>query len=127
MGLDVRWKLGGMWSVLQILFLPLGIFDSYASLIQNKIFFDTIRRISNLTNLAVTSWAFSCLLSPGFYGSGKAGNGLTVTLSYWLPPCPPQKDDPEMTSVTVSRTGLPPGGEKRSYFEHTVNHAAVPV
>ena len=33
-----------------------------------KIFFGTIRRISNLTNLAVTSWAFSCLLSPGFYG-----------------------------------------------------------
>ena len=53
----------------QILFLPLGIFDSYVSLIQNKIFFGTLRRISDLTDLAVTSWAFSCLLNPGLYGS----------------------------------------------------------
>ena len=52
----------------QISFLPLWIFDSYVSLIQNKIFFGTIRRISNLTNLAFTSWAFSCFLSPGLYG-----------------------------------------------------------
>jgi hypothetical protein len=53
--------------VRQILFLPLGIFDSYVSLIQNKIFVGTLRRLSNLTNLAVTSWAFSCLLSPGLW------------------------------------------------------------
>ena len=53
----------------QILFLPLGIFDSYVSLIQKKIFFGTLRRISDLTDLAVTSWAFSCLLNPGLYGS----------------------------------------------------------
>jgi hypothetical protein len=53
-----------MCDVRQILFLPLGIFDSYVSLIQNKLFFGTLRRISNLTNLAVTSWAFSWFLSP---------------------------------------------------------------
>jgi hypothetical protein len=64
-----RWKLGGTCEVRQILFLPLGIFDSYVSLIQNKIFFGTLRRISDLTDLAVTSWAFSCLLNPGLYGS----------------------------------------------------------
>jgi hypothetical protein len=58
---DVRWKLGGMWDVHQISFLPLWIFNSCGSLIQNKIFFGTIRRISNITNLAVTSWDFSCL------------------------------------------------------------------
>ncbi len=51
----------------KIVFLPLGIFDSYVSLIQNKNKFGTICRISNLTNLAVTSWAFSCLLSPGLW------------------------------------------------------------
>ena len=50
---------------------PLGIFNSYVSLIQIKIFFGTIRRISSLTNLAVTSWAFSCFLSPGLYGRSK--------------------------------------------------------
>ena len=48
----------------QILFPPLRIVNSYVSLIQNKIFFGTIRRILTLTNLAVTSWAFSCFLSP---------------------------------------------------------------
>ena len=53
----------------QILFLPLRIFDSYVSLIQNKIFFGTLRRISDLTDLAVTSWDFICLLNPGLYGS----------------------------------------------------------
>ena len=47
---------------------PLGIFNSYVSLIQIKIFFGTIRRISSPTNLAVTSWAFSCFLSPGIHG-----------------------------------------------------------
>ena len=62
-----RWKLGGTCEVRQILFLPLGIFDSYVSLIQNKIFFGTLRRISDLTDLAVTSWAFSCLLNPGLW------------------------------------------------------------
>jgi hypothetical protein len=31
-----RWKLGGTCEVRQILFLPLGIFDSYVSLIQKK-------------------------------------------------------------------------------------------
>ncbi len=56
-----------MWSECQILFLPLGIFGSYVSLIQNKLIFGTIHRISNLTNLAVTSWAFSCLLFPGLW------------------------------------------------------------
>ena len=66
----MRCKLGRMCGVRQILFLPLGIFDSYVSLIQNKIFFGTLRRILNLTNLAVTSWAFSCFLSPGLYGRG---------------------------------------------------------
>jgi hypothetical protein len=55
--------------VRQILLHPLGIFDSYVCLIQNKIFFGTLRRISDLTNLAVTSWAFSCFLNPGLYGS----------------------------------------------------------
>ena len=64
----MRWKLGGMWIVRQILFLPLEIFDSYVSLIQNNFYFGAIRRISNLTNLAVTSWAFSWFLSPGLYG-----------------------------------------------------------
>jgi hypothetical protein len=64
-GLEVRCEMeGGMCYVRQILFLPLGIFDSYVSLIQNKLFFGTLRRISNLTNLAVTSWAFSWFLSP---------------------------------------------------------------
>jgi hypothetical protein len=53
--------------VRQILFLPLGIFDSYVNLIQNKIFFGTLRRISDPTDLAVTSWAFSCLLNPGLW------------------------------------------------------------
>jgi len=48
---------------------PLGIFNSYVSLIQIKIFFGTVRRISSPTNLAVTSWNISCLLSPGLYGS----------------------------------------------------------
>ena len=61
-------KLGGTCDVRQILFLPLGIFNSYVSLIQIKIFFGTIRRISSPTNLAVTSWAFSWFLSPGLYG-----------------------------------------------------------
>ena len=41
-------------STRQILFPPLWIFDSYVSLIQNKIFFGTICRILNSTNLAVT-------------------------------------------------------------------------
>ena len=45
----------------------LGISDSYVCLIQNKIFFGTLRRISDLTNLAVTSWAFSWFLSPGLW------------------------------------------------------------
>jgi hypothetical protein len=58
-------------SLRQILFLPLGIFDSYVSLIQNKLFFGTLRRISDLTNLAVTSWAFSWFLSPGLYVNPK--------------------------------------------------------
>ena len=53
--MNVRWKLGGMWSVRQISYLPLRIFNSYLSLIQNKIFFGTIRRISNLTKPA-KSW-----------------------------------------------------------------------
>ena len=65
----MRWKLGGMYDVRQILFLPHGIFDSYVSLIRNKIFVGTLRRISKLTNLAVTSWAFSSLLSPGLWYS----------------------------------------------------------
>jgi hypothetical protein len=55
--------------VRQILLHPLGIFDSYVCLIQNKIFFGTLRRISDLTNLAVTSRAFSCFLNPGLHGS----------------------------------------------------------
>jgi hypothetical protein len=41
------------------------------SLIQNKIFFGTLRRISDLTDLAVTSWAFSCLLNPDTVGDFK--------------------------------------------------------
>ena len=74
-----RWKLGGTCEVRQILFLPLGIFDSYVSLIQNKIFFGTLRRISDLTNLAVTSWAFSCFLSPGLWYSDLHGKiGITT-------------------------------------------------
>ncbi len=70
MGLDVRCEMEDRWDLecMPNLFLPLGIFDSYVDLIQNKLFFGTIRRILNLTNLAVTSWAFSCLLSPGLYG-----------------------------------------------------------
>ncbi len=56
-----------MYAKFQILFLPLGIFDSYVSLIQNNIFFGTSCRISDLTNLAVTSWNISCLLNPGLY------------------------------------------------------------
>jgi len=57
--------------VRQISFLPLWIFNSYVSLIQNKIFFGPIRRISNLTNLAVTSLDFHCLLSLVLYGSSE--------------------------------------------------------
>ncbi len=57
----------------QILFFPLVIFDSYVNKIQNKLFFGTIRRILTLTNLAVTSWAFSCFLSPGLYGKRQKG------------------------------------------------------
>jgi hypothetical protein len=57
--------------VRQILLHPLGIFDSYVCLIQNKIFFGTLRRISDLTNLDVTSRAFSCFLNPGLYGRGE--------------------------------------------------------
>ena len=53
-----------MCDVRQILFLPLGIFVSYVSLIQNKVLFGTLRRISDLTNLSVASWAFSCLFIP---------------------------------------------------------------
>jgi hypothetical protein len=52
-----------MCDVRQILFHPLWIFNSYISLIKKKN--GTICRILNLTNLAVTSWAFSCFLSPG--------------------------------------------------------------
>ncbi len=59
----------------QILFLPLGIFDSYVSLIQNKILFGTLRRISNLTNLAVTSWAFR-------YGA-RVGGAKTLKLFHF--------------------------------------------
>jgi hypothetical protein len=62
----------------QIIFLPLGILDSYVSLIQNKIFFCTLRRISDLTNLAVTSWNISCLLSHGLYGRLSYGSTATV-------------------------------------------------
>jgi hypothetical protein len=47
---------------------PLRIFNSYVSAIQNKIVFGTLVRISNLTNLAVASWDFSCFLSPSLYG-----------------------------------------------------------
>jgi len=65
----VSGKLGGTCDVRQIIFLPLGIFNSYVSLIQIKIFFGTIRRISSPKNLAVTSWDFSCFLSPGLYGN----------------------------------------------------------
>jgi hypothetical protein len=70
--------------VRQILFLPLGIFDSYISLIQNKIFFGTLSRISDLTDLAVTSWAFSCLLNPGLWYSGlrKKKGYHTILNSY---------------------------------------------
>ena len=66
MGLDVRCEMEARWDgdVRLILSPPLWIFDSYVSLIQNKLFVGTIRRISNPTNLAVTSWDFSCLLSP---------------------------------------------------------------
>jgi len=71
-GLEVRCEMEIRWDVrcAPNLFLPLGIFNSYVSLMQNKIFFGTLRRISNLTNLAITSWAFSCFLSPGLYGRG---------------------------------------------------------
>ena len=85
----MRWKLGGMCGVRQILFLPLGIFDSYVSLIQNKIFFGTLRRILNLTNLAVTSWAFSCLLSP----DTVVYTVVPVFFRYWH----------YLTSITASR------------------------
>ena len=53
----------------QISFLLLSIFNSYVSSIQNKIFVGTLMRILNLTNSVVASWDFSCLLSPGLYGS----------------------------------------------------------
>jgi hypothetical protein len=59
---------------------PLGIFDSYVCLIQNKLFFGTLRRISNLTNLAVTSWAFSWFLSPGLYGSRPRSVRINIDL-----------------------------------------------
>ena len=52
---------------------PLGIFNSYVSLIQIKIFLGTIRRISSPTNLAVTSWAFSC--GDGRHNDGKSQQG----------------------------------------------------
>ena len=44
--------------------MALWIFESYVSL---EIFVGTIHRIPNLTNLAVTSWDFSCFLSPGLW------------------------------------------------------------
>ena len=69
-----------MCDVRQILFLPLGIFDSYVSLIQNKLFFGTFRRISNLTNLAVTSWAFSWFLSPGLWYLLRLGTLVAIRL-----------------------------------------------
>ena len=47
---------------------PLRIFSSYVSIKQNKIVFGTLVRISSLTNLALASWDFSCLLSPGLDG-----------------------------------------------------------
>ena len=43
-------------------------FNSYTSLVHDQSFFGTIHSISNLSNLAVTSWAYSCFLSPGLYG-----------------------------------------------------------
>ena len=49
-------------------FLPLLIFYSYVSFVQKTIRFCTLRRISNLSNLAVASWDISCFLSLGLYG-----------------------------------------------------------
>ncbi len=46
------------------------------------IFFGTLRRISDLTNLAVTSWNISCFLNPGLYGKQMASGDardLSVT------------------------------------------------
>ena len=57
-----------MCRVRQISFLPLRIFNSYISVILNN-FFGFLVRISNLTNLAVTSWDFSCFLSLGIWYS----------------------------------------------------------
>ena len=71
--LDVRWKGWGISNVIpyfhRAIFQdkrPLVIFNSYVSVIH---FFCTLVRLSNLTNLAVTSWHISCFLSPSLYGS----------------------------------------------------------
>ena len=49
-------------------YFPLSGFSVPSTLaIQKNIFFGTIYRILNPTNLAVTSWDFSCFLPPGLY------------------------------------------------------------
>ena len=92
---DVRWKGWGRCNVIPCFHRaiirderPLGIFNSYVSVIQNKIVFGTLVRISNLTNLAVASWDVSCFLSPGLYGSWGCSPHFQQTLPVrkWCPP-----------------------------------------
>ena len=74
MGLEVRCEMGGMRDVQCDTIFPLRhnlglkIFNSYVSVIQNKIVFGTLVRISSLTNLAVASLYISRFLSPGLDG-----------------------------------------------------------
>ena len=90
-------------------FLPLGIFDSYVCLIQNKIFFGTLRRISDLTNLAVTSRAFSCLLNPGLYGTrGQKSRLRTPARPFEYPRR--MTDRGMYAKISAYRDGLMPRG-----------------
>ncbi len=75
MGLEVRCEMEAIRDVqCDTIFPPrhnlgLRIFNSYIGVIQNKIVFGTLVRISSLTDLAVASLDISCFLSPGLDGS----------------------------------------------------------
>ena len=86
-----------MCHVYQISFPPLSIFDSYVSLAQFIFIPYAKYQISNLSNLAVASWDFSCFLFPGllvaYHRVGSRVNpslggtsllGLFCFASFWL-------------------------------------------
>ena len=96
---------------------PLGIFNSYSSVIQNKIVFGTLVRISNLTNLAVASWDFSCLLSLGLYGRLGKGLGAQVHIDGLSHPTTPTALSHPTTPVTTA-TAQEPTVEDNTEDEH---------